>query len=91
MQVVIKYFVILDHTCNKLTFVVILHRGLRVQTIRSRDLHYTQVPCHFLSAGTLQMVSEHYVACRFEHLGLDKPFDHSIISLSILDPSGIVR
>ena len=38
MQVVIKYFVILDHTCNKLTFVVILHRGLCVQTIRSRDL-----------------------------------------------------
>ena len=22
---------------------------------RSRDLHYTQVPCHFLSAGTLQL------------------------------------
>ena len=40
MQVIIKYFVILDHTCNKLTFVVILHRGLCVQTIRSRDLHY---------------------------------------------------
>ena len=37
---------------------------------RSRGLHYTQVPCHFLSAGTLQMVSEHSVACRIETLGL---------------------
>ena len=37
---------------------------------QSRGLHYTQVPCHFLSAGTLQMVSEHSVACRIETLGL---------------------
>ena len=37
---------------------------------RSRGLHYTQVPCHFLSAGTLQMVSERSVACRIETLGL---------------------
>lgn len=37
---------------------------------RSRDLHYTQVLAIFLSAGTLQMVSEHSVACRTETLGL---------------------
>ena len=44
----------MDHMANKLTFIVILHRGLCVQTIRSRDLHYTQVPCQILSVGTLQ-------------------------------------
>ena len=26
---------------------------------RSRGLHYTQVPCHFLSAGTLQPTIEY--------------------------------
>ena len=46
---------------------------------RSRGLHYTQVPCHILSAGMLQMVSEHCVACRFETLDMDRNrFDHRI-------------
>ena len=51
---------------------MILHRKLCVQTNRSRNLHYTQVPCHVLRPDTLQMVSEHYVACRIETLGLDR-------------------
>ena len=49
---------------------MILHLKLCVQMKRSMGLHYTQVPCQFLSAGTLQMVSEHCVACRFETLSL---------------------
>ncbi len=49
---------------------------------RSRGLHYTQGSCQFLSAGPLQMVSEHCVACRFETLGLDRNrFDHRIENL----------
>ena len=38
--------------------------------------------CQFLSAGPLQMVLEHCVACRFETLGLDRNmFDHRIENL----------
>ena len=47
-----------------------IHRKLCVRMNRSRDLHHTQVLAIFLRAGTLQMVSEHSVACRIETLGL---------------------
>ena len=58
---------------------MILHLKLCVQMKRSRGLHYTQVPRHILSAGTLHMVSEHCVACRFETLDMDRNrFDHRI-------------
>ena len=82
MQVVTNIFLSTGSSCNNWYNVVIFHLRLCVQMIRSRDLHYTQGSCQFLSVGPLQMVSEHYVACRFETLGLDRNrFDHRIENL----------
>ena len=47
------YFLRTGSSCNNWYNVVIFHLKLCVQMNRSRGLHYTQVPCQFLSAGTL--------------------------------------
>ena len=65
-----KYFVILDPRVVKWYFVVIFHRKLCVQTIDPGICTIHRYLAIFLSAGTLQMVSEHCVACRIEILGL---------------------
>ena len=51
---------------------MILHHRLCVQTIDPGICTIHMYLAIFLSAGTLQMVSEHCVACRIETLGLDK-------------------
>ena len=72
MQRCIEPFILssLDHSCNNWYIAVILHRKLCVQTIDPGICTIHRYLAIFLSAGTLQMVSEHCVACRIETLGL---------------------